>query len=362
MRSESVPNLAMFGRRACPNIAKFGVVVLVGVLLAGCSTGEFRGVYDLPLPGGADLGAHPFTVTAEFANVLDLVPQAAVKVNDIAVGRVANISLPKDAWTARVTLQVNGDVELPANARATLRQSSLLGEKYVELAAPDKDPAGRLADGAQVPLTHTTRSAEVEEVLGAMALLLNGGGLEQVNTISKELNKALAGNEPELKSLLGQLNSLASTVDAHKEDIGRALDGLNALSTRVADRRQKLRSGLDELPKGLAELEAQRGRLVGMLDSLHRLSDITTSTVNASKDNMVASLRAIQPVLDGLVAAGDNLPKSLQILASFPFTDAVTDGIKGDYLNTYLQFIAQPGTTVIPPLTPPPAFPLRPGG
>ena len=90
----------------------------------------------MPLPGGADLGDHPYRVVAQFGDVLDLVPQAGVKVNDVAVGRVERIELARDSWTAVVTMLVNGDVRLPANAGAELRQSSLLGEKFVELTAP----------------------------------------------------------------------------------------------------------------------------------------------------------------------------------------------------------------------------------
>jgi phospholipid/cholesterol/gamma-HCH transport system substrate-binding protein len=123
-------------------------------------------------------------VTAEFANVLDLVPQAAVKVNDVAVGRVSRVSLPADGWTARVTLQVNGKVRLPANAVARLEQSSLLGEKYIQLAAPSTGAAGKLGDGSMIPLARTGRGVEVEEVLGALSMLLNGGGLPQLRTSS----------------------------------------------------------------------------------------------------------------------------------------------------------------------------------
>ena len=108
----------------------------------GCGSGGFDGVYDLPLPGGADLGDHPYRVNAQFEDVLDLVPQAGVKVNDVPVGRVERIDLAQDGWTAEVTVLVNGDVELPANAFAKLRQSSLLGEKFVELAQPE-DASGQ---------------------------------------------------------------------------------------------------------------------------------------------------------------------------------------------------------------------------
>ncbi len=45
-------------------------------------------VYSLPLPGGADVGDNSYAVTVQFRDVLDLVPQSAVKVDDVTVGKV----------------------------------------------------------------------------------------------------------------------------------------------------------------------------------------------------------------------------------------------------------------------------------
>ena len=83
-----------------------------------------------------------------------------------------------DDWTAVVTITVNGDVELPANAVAAIQQSSLLGEKYVELAAPgNEEPHGRARRTARSSrCDRTNRNVEVEELLGALSLVLNGGG------------------------------------------------------------------------------------------------------------------------------------------------------------------------------------------
>ena len=52
-----------------------------------------------------------------------------------------------------VTLELRNDVELPANAVAEIRQTSLLGEKFVALGPPDRPTPsrGRLADGADDP-------------------------------------------------------------------------------------------------------------------------------------------------------------------------------------------------------------------
>ena len=144
------------------------------VLLSGCG---FRGAYSLNLPGGADVGDHPMTLQIQFRDVLDLVPQSAVRVADVPVGRVQKISLGSN-WTALVTVVVNGNVHLPANASADIQQTSLLGEKYIELSPPTAEqPQGRLRDGALIPLSRTGRNVEVEELLGALSLLLNGGGL-----------------------------------------------------------------------------------------------------------------------------------------------------------------------------------------
>ena len=309
--------------------------VLAGVLvLAACSDGGFNGLYGTPLPGGADVGDHPYRVTALFTDVLDLVPQSSVKVNDVAVGRVDKISLTPDTRSALVAMTVNGDIALPANAHAELKQSSLLGEKFVELSVPTAEPAaGKLADGAQIPLGRTNRNPEVEEVLGALSLLLNGGGVEQIQKISHELNDALSGNEPEIRALLSRVDELATQLDGHRTEILRAIDGLGKLSHTLTGQTQNLSNALDNLAPGLKIVTDQRDQLVGMLNALNTLSGVATDTVTKSRDQLVANLKALQPTLTKLGEAGSDLPNALQILLTYPFPDYAGNVIKGDYAN-----------------------------
>ncbi|MFC4035256.1 MCE family protein [Streptomyces polygonati] len=334
-----------------------------GTLLALALTGCSLDVQNMPLPGGADLGGHPYTVEARFADVLDLVPQASVRVNDVAVGRVTGIALAPDGWSAMVTMKVNGSVRLPGNAYAHLEQSSLLGEKYIQLAAPpaDEPATGRLRSGAVIPVSHTNRNPEVEEVFGALSMLLNGGGIQQLKTISVELNKALTGNEPQVRDMLGKVDTLVTDLNGHRRDITDALDGVNELSATLAARDQEIGTVLTGLSPGLDVLEQQRGSLVTMLRSLDTLSGVAVDTVNRSKDDMVADLRALAPTLQRLADAGKDLPDSLQVLLTYPFTDQVLSGVKGDYLNAYLHITAAAGTRLIPQMPadqnvyPPPA-------
>jgi phospholipid/cholesterol/gamma-HCH transport system substrate-binding protein len=313
-----------------------GLAALTGglVLMAGCQS--FQGAYSLPLPGGASLGGHPYTVRAQFQDVLDLVPESAVKVNDVPVGKVDSISLNKANWTADVTMSVNGDVHLPANAFADLRQSSLLGEKYVELVAPAAAQAqGTLVDHATIPLSRTNRNTEVEEVFGALSMLLNGGGVQQIQTIAKELNSATNGNEPAIRSLLTNVNSLMSSLNAHSSDITQALDGVNRLSATLSGQRDQIAGVLTNLGPGLSVLNSQRDQLVTMLEALNKLSGVAVDTVNRSQADLVADLKALTPTLQQLSKAGDSLPNALQLLLTFPFTDSAVNGIHGDYENLY---------------------------
>ncbi len=336
LRSEpahTAPRRSLRGRGGRKRVVAIVASVL---MLSGCS--EFTGIYDMPLPGGADLGDHPYTVKARFRDVLDLVPQSGVKVNEVPVGRVEDIQLAPDGWTAEVTMRVNGDVELPANALAMLRQSSLLGEKYVELSPPPADQAqGTLADGALIPLERTNRNTDIEEVLGALSMLLNGGGVEQLQNIAQELNNALSGREPDLRATLSNVDTLVTTLDESKDDITRAIDGVNKLSATLSSEKDQLASAIDSLGPGLEVLNQQRSQLVTMLQSLQSLSDVAVETVNASQADIVADLKALTPTLKKLGEAGSDLPKSLEILFTIPFTDEAVNGVKGDYFNLYAK-------------------------
>ncbi len=313
------------------------LVLLTVFLLAGCGSGGFSGMYELPLPGGADVGEHPYRVVAHFGDVLDLVPQAGVKVNDVAVGRVEGIELARDNTTAVVTMLVNGDVRLPANAGAELRQSSLLGEKFVELDA-GRNPSGVLRDGAVIPLDRTGRNPEIEEVLGALSLLLNGGGVGQLHDIVTEVNAALSGNEPEIRAALSNIDTVVGTLDSEKGDIVRAIDALDRLSSNLAKQTDDIALALDDLGPGLKVLNEQRNSLVTMLGALDRLSTVAVDTVNRSRDDLVADLRLLRPVLSKLADAGDDLPNSLQFLVTYPFSDYFLNAVKGDYVNVDVKF------------------------
>ena len=311
------------------------------LVLSGC--GGFD-VYKLPLPGGPDAGDNPMTVKVEFEDVLDLVPRSTVKVNEVSVGQVSDISLAGSH--AVVTLEMRNDIKLPADAVAEIRQTSLLGEKFVSLSAPPGDHStALLRSGDVIPLSRAGRNPEVEEVLGALSLLLNGGGVAQLKTINVELGKALQGREGSARSVLEQIRVLVTQLDDNKADIIHAIDSLNRLALSVRKQQGSIDLALEELPSALRSINSQRDDLVKMLRALDRLSGVGVRVIKASKASTIDTFRRLQPVLTGLANSGDNFTKAFSVFLTYPFVDEVVGRDPqvarnlhmGDYTNLSIE-------------------------
>lgn len=316
------------------------VTTACAVALSGC---EFS-VANMPLPGGTDVGDDPIEITAEFRNVLDLVPQTTVKVNDVSVGQVTAIDL--EGETAIVTMALPKETQLPNNAVAEIRQTSLLGEKFVQLAPPETGASeATLADGDVIELADTGRNPEVEEVLGALSLLLNGGGVAQMKTIASELNLALEGREDSAKSVFRQIRDLMSQLDEGKADIVAAIEGLNRLSIVLNDQIGTIDAALEELPSALLTLDKQRKDLVRMLQALNELGDTGVRVIKASKEATIESFRQLVPVLSQLANSGDAFVDAFHVFLTYPFIDEVVGRDPqvarnlhmGDYTNLSVQ-------------------------
>ena len=297
-------------------LALLSAVLSTALVLSSCSATE------MPLPGGTDTGDDPMVVRAEFNDVLDLVPQSTVKVNDVSVGKITDVQL--DGETAIVTMELPHDTDLPSNTIAEIRQTSLLGEKFVSLSPPETGASSsQLSDGDTIGLDETSRNPEVEEVLGALSLLLNGGGVAQLKTITSELNKALEGREDNVKSVFRQIEDLMGQLDEGKADIVRAIEGLNRLSIAASDQIGTIDKALDELPSALRTIDRQRADLVKMLKAVNQLGDVGVRVIRASKQSTIESFRQLVPVLDKFAESGDAFAKSFNVFLTYPFVDEV---------------------------------------
>lgn len=307
------------------------LVALAVAALPGC--GSWRGLNSLPMPGTEGGGPGSFTIKAQLTDVTNIQPNSRVRMGDVTVGNVTKIE--RQAWHAVVTMTVNSDVDLPANATATVGQTSLLGSLHVELAAPTAvPPEGRLHDGSVIPLSSGGAYPSTEQTLAAVSLLLNGGGIGQIQDITKAFSTAFASRENDLRSLIEQLDKFASYVNDQTGDIIAATDSLNNLVGQFAAQKPVVDQAVKTIPDALAVLKDERENLADALDQLGKFSALAADSANQTKENLVKELKDIGPVLESLANAGPALTRSLSFYSTFPFpTEYITNWFRGDYAN-----------------------------
>lgn len=304
--------------------------LLVGLSVSGCA---FDGLNQFALPGTQGRGEGAYTVRIQLRDVTGVEPNSPVMVRDDDIGTVTGLRVEGDH--ALVTASLNRDVELPANTTATVGQTTVLGSKHIELAPTrGQPPAGRLADGDTIPLARSGSYPQTEDVLASLSLLLNGGGLAQVRTITTELDATLSGRTGDVRGLLDQLNTFVGGLDSQKADIVAAIDGLDRLSTRLNNQRDTLGKAIDQLDPALRTLNDNRDELVHTLNALGRFGDVADTVVRDSHDDLVANLDNLEPTLRALADAGRALPDSLEIAGTVPFPlRTFRNAVRGDFAN-----------------------------
>lgn len=319
----------MTARRVSARRAALAVMV-VATTTSAC---DWQGLNSLPLPGTAGGGPDGYTVTVQLSDVTTLDRNSRVRVGDVTVGRIADIGL--GAGWAEVVAQLDGQVQLPANAVARVGQSSLLGASHLELAAPVAEtPQGTLGDGDLIPLERSGGYPTTEQTLATLAAALGGSGLAQAAEVFGELDVAMTGRTDEVRALVGRVSELLRGLEAQKEDIVAALESMERLSAELAVRRDEVSAGVADLGPALEVLAQRRDRLVEATRAVDTVTATAGRVVETSGGDIRADLEALDPILRGLAESGDSLTESLRYLATFPFPlDTYRNAVRGDYAN-----------------------------
>ena len=83
-----------------------------------------------------------------------------------------------------------------------------------------------------------------------------------------------------------------------------------------------------------------------MLQQLDRFGRISSTVIRETGDDLVATCRALEPVLAGLETSSAELPESVEAILSFPFPDEVLRAARGDYVNLAVEIDLTPLTVL----------------
>jgi phospholipid/cholesterol/gamma-HCH transport system substrate-binding protein len=296
------------------------------VLLAGCGPT----MSDLPLPGSGVSG-DTITVNVEFDEALNLAQGAQVRVNGVSSGKVQSVTT-RD-FKAIAVLKVRTSARMRDTAAARLRYTTPLGELFVEITNPAQ--GALLADHAVLTTAKSSTAPTVEDALASASLLVNGGGLNQLQTVTDELNAAIGGREDSVRELMDRADTFLGEANATTADIGRALTALATVSKVLRANQSTIDAAMTDIRPAARVLRKNTPGLTKLLAKVTEFSDSANGVVGATRADILQMLREVSPVLDEFIANRDDLGPSLKALVLL--NKDLNAAIPGDYANMKLE-------------------------
>ena len=305
-------------------------LLTAAVVLTSC--GHWRGIANVPLPGGPGSGTGSYRVYVQMPNTMALNGNSRVLVADVFVGTVRAIDLKN--WVATLTVDLEKGVRLPKNATAKIGQTSLLGSQHIELAAPPDPTQELLRAGDTIPLSNASAYPSTEQTLASLAMVLRGGGIPNLEVIQNEVYKILSGRAHQIRDFLGKLDTFTGQLNQQRDDISNAIDSTDRLLSYAGTRTATLDKVLTEFPPLVEHFAQQRDLFANSVEAVGRISNVTDQTLSAARGNLHQDLQELQRPLKQLSRAAPYLVDALMLLLSPPFAiDSVPKIVRGDYIN-----------------------------
>lgn len=311
-------------------------VALGAVALVLSSCGSWKGIANVPLPGGPGTGGDKMTIYVQMPDTLALNVNSRVRVADVYVGRVRAIELKN--WVATLTLDLQPSVKLPENALAKIGQTSLLGSQHVQLDPPPDPSSQPLKSGDTIPLANSSSFPTTERVLASIATILRGGGIQNLEVIQTEIFNVLNGRGDEVREFLNKLDTFTDELNRQRQDLTRAIDSTDRLLSIVGQRNETLDRVLTEFPPLIKHFADTRDLFADAVEALGRISLAANNALAPASDNLNTNLDLLQRPLKQLGRASPYLIGALKLMLTAPFSiENVPKVVRGDYLNVSLN-------------------------
>lgn len=289
------------------------------------------------LIGGTKIFERNYTVRAEFTDASDIATGDPVRVAGIEVGQVTAVE--REPETVKLTMDIKQAVKLSSGTQAAIKLRTLLGKKFVELADPGTGP--KLKAGTLIPLSRTHPATDVDEVVTSFKGDIHQADVQAINNVMRSFDQIMAGRTNDVHNLLGDLDSLATTLAQRKQDIDRLLAANIKLLGAVDDRRQQLGTSLDGMATALDTLAARKAELTEMVDGIKSLSEKLQPLVQRNEGTLDSVLTDIKTTAGVLAKDHDRLDLAITQLPQAIY--ALRKVVKqGSWINVYT--IGFPGT------------------
>jgi phospholipid/cholesterol/gamma-HCH transport system substrate-binding protein len=310
-------------------VGAVGLAVLAALVLAA-----FR-IDDLPFIGGGT-GYH-----AAFRDASGLTSGNEVRVAGVKVGTVTAVALARTGNTpyVRVDFRVSdGDVALGELTSATIRIKTVLGQKYLALAPAG---TGRLAGGAEIPLTRTASPFDVMQAVNGLADTVGRIDVNQLATAFTTLSDTFADTPDTVRASLDGLARLSQTVASRDAQLRTLLARARTVTAVLANRDEDFQRLVTDANLLLAEVQRRREAIDKLLTATNELATQLSGVIADNRAQLGPALAGLRQVVATLQRNRANLERSVQNMA--PFITAFTNVVgNGRWFDSWVDGLLQP--------------------
>lgn len=273
-------------------IAAVAAVILAVLLLAGAAVVIRNSFF------------RPKTITAYFTTATAIYPGDEVRVSGVKVGTITSIQ-PKGTET-QLTLNVDRDVPIPADAKAVIVAQNLISARYVQLAPAYRTSGPTMPDGAVIPRERTAVPVEWDEVKDQLMRLATDLGpdsqvsITSVGRFIDSAASALDGNGGKLRQTLAQLSGVGRILADGSGNIVDTITNLQTFVTALRDSNTQIVQFQNRLATLTSVVDDSRSDLDSMLKELSVAVGDVQRFVAGSRDQTAEQIQRLGNVTQNL--------------------------------------------------------------
>jgi phospholipid/cholesterol/gamma-HCH transport system substrate-binding protein len=287
------------------------------------------------------VGANERQITAQFSSAVGIYQGGDVRMLGVPVGTIDEVR--PDGQMVRVSMSVDREVQIPADAGAVLVTPSVVSDRYVQL-APVYKGGPTMKDGATIPKERTATPVELDQIYrslndlttalgpqgansdGALTQLLNSGaknldgnGQALADTLRHlgEAGTTLSGNSKDLFGTVDNLQKFTSMLAENDSQVRRFNSQMQEVSQFLASERQNLGASMAELAVALGKVESfvrdNREHLKSNVDKLNTLAQILVKQKTALNESLNNAPLALGNLQNSYNAASGTLDQRMNI-------------------------------------------------
>jgi phospholipid/cholesterol/gamma-HCH transport system substrate-binding protein len=246
-----------------------------------------------------------YKISADFPEAITLQEEADVRIGGVNVGKVDKLELPEEGNATRAVIEIDPEfAPISSDARAILRQKTLLGETYVELTTGTQVDAeeGSEVEGAEGESAQEG-STDVSGLSGDDAIepIEEGGQLEDSQVVEQvQIDEIFNALDQETRQAFQLwMRNAGIAVDGRGLDLNDAFGNVGPFSEDASD--------------VLATLREQEDALRGVVRNTGAVFEALTARDEALTGAIVGSQRTLR----GLASRDEALAETFQILPTF---------------------------------------------